>query len=110
MKLNYEQMKTVSDMEKKSYIDSVIKELESKKQITLKEINTLESRLSDALTYAKSVNITHSGMLHSFLYLEALRPGFSSHPVIRKAIEESTDREQRYKDIINTAVNLMKRR
>ncbi|EBV1219422.1 hypothetical protein [Salmonella enterica] len=109
IELNIEQAENISKMERENIINSLIKDIESKGILKIKKRDTLELRLTKALNYAKKVNIKHSGMLRSFLYLEIFQPGFSSLPAIRKAIEESNDPEQRYKDIINIAVNLLNR-
>lgn len=109
MKLSMEQLNSISQTENEDFVDSVIKELESTEPSIVKDKLTLKERLVKALGYAKSVNIKRSGLLRSFLYLEASQPGFADNPVIRSALEESHDPEQRYKDIIHSAVNLARR-
>lgn len=109
MKLSMKQLETISQTEDEELVDSVIKELESTEPSIVKDKQTLKERLVEALHYAKSVNIKQRGLLRSFLYLEASQPGFSGNPVIRAVLEESHDPEQRYKDIIHSAVNLARR-
>ncbi len=109
IQLSVEQVGNISRLERNDVINSVINALNSKGDFVIKERDTLESRLIETLEYTKKINIKHSGMLRSFLFLEACQPGFSSLPVIRKVLEESSDSEQCYRDIINIAVNLLSR-
>lgn len=109
MKLSREQLCAVSKMEDDDFVESVIEELKSG-DIPLKETETLKLRLHDALEYARSVGINAENLQRSLMIMEGYNPGFSSNPAIRKGIEASPDREQRYKDIMNGAMNISKRR
>ena len=108
MKISSEQLDILSAMEDEDFVDSVIQELDAG-SVELTERETLKERLTNALNYARSLDIREKGLLRVFLVLEGCEPGYASSSVSRKALEDTPDAEQRLRDIFNAALSLSKR-
>ncbi|RJL26766.1 hypothetical protein [Pectobacterium polaris] len=109
MKFSIEQLEAITNEEKQSLIKDIIGEIKSKYPQIIQDDAASEIRLTEALDYAESQSIRDTGLLRTFLYLEACHPGYTENTGLRHALEESNDPEQRYRDIINSAINLAKR-
>ncbi|MCW2478073.1 hypothetical protein [Candidatus Symbiopectobacterium sp. NZEC135] len=109
MKFSTEQLEAITNEEKQSFIKDIIGEIKSKYPQVIQDDIECEMRLTEALDYAESLGIHDTGLLRIFLYLEACEPGYAKSIPIRTALEESNNPEQRYRDIINSALNLAKR-
>ncbi|WGL28671.1 hypothetical protein OWC53_03500 [Pectobacterium brasiliense] len=109
MKFSIEQLEAITNEEKQSFIKDIIGEIKSKYPQRIHDDTASEIRLAEALDYAESQSIRDSGLLRTFLYLEACAPGYAKSIPIKTALEESNNPEQRYRDIINSALNLAKR-
>ena len=110
MKFSAKQLQAVSAREDEKYIDGIVREAEADTCFELKDPATLKTRLTEALQYARQIRLDAPNLLHSFLYMEACQPGLTASPAIRKALEETDDPNQRWRDMMNAAVNLAKRK
>ncbi|WP_373225999.1 hypothetical protein [Enterobacter cloacae complex sp. ESBL7] len=110
MKFSAKQLQAVSAREDENYIDGIVREAEADTRFELKDPATLKTRLTGALQYARQIHLDEPNLLHSFLYMEACQPGLTSSPAIRRALEETDDPNQRWRDMMNAAVNLAKRK
>ncbi|MBN3131143.1 hypothetical protein H4F52_05165 [Pectobacterium brasiliense] len=109
MKFTTEQLEIITSEEKQSFINRIVGDVKSKYVKAIPDEKNCEMRLTRALNYFESLGINDSGLLRTFLYLEACHPGYADSINIRGALEESNDPEQRYRDILNSALNLAKR-
>jgi len=110
MKFSAKQLQAVSAREDENYIDGIVREAEADTRFELKDPATLKARLTGAFQYARKIHLDEPNLLHSFLYMEACQPGLTASPAIRKALEETDDPNQRWRDMMNAAVNLAKRK
>lgn len=110
MKFTAGQLEVIRDKEKQSFVENVVAEVKSRCAVKMFDDEDCKIRLTEALDYAKSLGVHDNGLLRIFLYLEACHPGYASNLNIRKVLEDANDPEQRYRDIINSAINLANRK